>query len=116
MKKIIFGIFKIILLLVQIPLWFVNLFYGVGYMPNIDTGKIEEVFFYHTMYENISDLGYSFLFYISIVLVTLSFTLTIINLIKDNKIINQVSNVISIVSITLFIILLVIASTVSRGY
>ena len=72
MKNILLLISKITLSLVQIPLWFIKLFHGVGHMPNVDTGKIEEVHFYHTMYENISDLGYSFLIYTSMALIILS--------------------------------------------
>lgn len=48
MKKNLLLVSKIVLSLVQIPLWFANLFHGVGHMPNVDTGKIEEVHFYHT--------------------------------------------------------------------
>ena len=116
MKKLIIVSSKIILSLVQIPLWFVNLFHGIGHMPNVDTGKIEEVHFYHTMYENISDLGCSFLFIASTVLVVFSVVLAIITLIKNNKKVSLVSNVISIISVVLFIVLLIMASTVARGY
>ena len=116
MKKNLLLVSKIVLSLVQIPLWFVNLFHGVGHMPNVDTGKIEEVHFYHTMYENISDLGYLFLFYISIVLVFLSITLAILTIFKKNKKNYTISNVVTIISIVSFIVILVIASTVARGY
>lgn len=85
MKKLIIVSSKIVFSLVQIPLWFIKLFHGVGHMPNVDTGKIEEVHFYHTMYENISDLGCSFLFIISMVLVVFSVVLAILTLIKNNK-------------------------------
>ena len=116
MKNKMIVICKIVLSLIQIPLWFVNLFHGIGHMPNVDTGKIEEVHFYHTMYENVYDLGWSFLFYFSIGVVVLSVALAIISLIKNNKKIYFASNFISLLSITLFIILLIMASTVSRGY
>lgn len=116
MKKNLLLVSKIVLSLVQIPLWFVNLFHGVGHMPNVDTGKIEEVHFYHTMYENISDLGCLFLFYISIVLACLSITLAILTFLKKNKKINTVSNFVTVISIISFIIILIIASTVARGY
>lgn len=85
-------------------------------MPNVDTGKIEEVHFYHTMYENISDLGCLFLFYISIVLACLSINLAILTFLKKNKKINTISNVVTIISIVSFIVILVIASTVARRY
>ena len=116
MKKLIIVSSKIVFSLVQIPLWFIKLFHGVGHMPNVDTGKIEEVHFYHTMYENISDLVCSFLFIISMVLVVFSVVLAILTLIKNNKKISLVSNIISIISVVLFIVLLIMASTVARGY
>ena len=116
MKNILLLISKITLSLVQIPLWFIKLFHGVGHMPNVDTGKIEEVHFYHTMYENISDLGYSFLIYTSMALIILSVFFAIVSFIKNNKKINTVSNIISTISILSFVIFLILASTVSRGY
>ena len=115
MKKLIIESSKIVLSLVQIPLWFVNLFHGVGHMPNVDTG-IEEVHFYHTMYENISDLDCLFLFYISMALIILSIFFAIVSFIKNNKKINSVSNIISFISILSFAIFLILASTVARGY
>ena len=116
MKNILLLISKITLSLVQIPLWFIKLFHGVGHMPNVDTGKIEEVHFYHTMYENISDLGYSFLIYTSMALIILSVFFAIVLFIKNNKKINSVSKIISTISILSFVIFLILASTVSRGY
>ena len=116
MKKLIIVSSKIVFSLVQITLWFIKLFHGVGHMPNVDTGKIEEVHFYHTMYENISDLGYLFLFYISIVLVFLSIILALLTIFKKNKKINTISNVVTIISIVSFFVIMVIASTVTRGY
>lgn len=116
MKNILLLISKIILSLVQIPLWFIKLFHGVGHMPNVDTGKIEEVHFYHTMFENISDLGYSFMFYISIALIILSLSFAIVSFIKKSNKVNLTSNIISSVSIVSFVIFLIIASTVVRGY
>lgn len=116
MKNILLLISKITLSLVQIPLWFIKLFHGVGHMPNVDTGKIEEVHFYHTMYENISDLGYSFLIYTSMALIILSVFFAIVSFIKNNKKINSVSKIISTISILSFVIFLILASTVSRGY
>ena len=39
MKKLIIVSSKIVFSLVQIPLWFIKLFHGVGHMPNVDTGR-----------------------------------------------------------------------------
>ena len=56
MKKLILNISKIIIAIITIPLWFLGFYHGVGHMPNVDTGKIEEVHFYHSMYENLNSL------------------------------------------------------------
>ena len=64
MKKIILPIIKILTSLLTIPLWFIKFFVGVGHMPNVDTGKIEEVRFYHSMYENMNDMDLGLLFYL----------------------------------------------------
>ena len=43
MKKVLYPIIKISAPLLTIPFWFIKFFVGIGHMPNVDTGKIEEV-------------------------------------------------------------------------
>ena len=116
MKKLILNISKIIIAIITIPLWFVNIFHGVGHMPNVDTGKIEEVHFYHSMYENMDSLELSFMFYLFIVVVLSSVVLSIISIKTNDRKINKISNIVSVVTIVLFLVCLTVGSTVSRGY
>ena len=116
MKKVVYPITKISASLLTIPFWFIKFFVGIGHMPNVDTGKIEEVRFYHSMYENIFDIDLGILFCISIIMVLSSVVLAIITTRVSDKRINIISNVLSIVTIVFFLICLLIASTVSRGY
>ena len=75
MKKVLYPIIKISAPLLTILFWFINFFVGIGHMPNVDTGKIEEVHFYHSMYENIFDIDLGILFYLSIIMVLSSVVL-----------------------------------------
>ena len=93
MKKLILNISKIIIAIITIPLCFLGFYHGVGHMPNVDTGKIEEVHFYHSMYENLNSLELS----------------------NNNKI-YKISNITLIITIILFLVFLTVGSTVSRGY
>ena len=116
MKKIMFPIIKILTSILTIPLWFIKFFVGVGHMPNVDTGKIEEVRFYHSMYENINDMDLGILFYLSIILVLSSVILSAITIKVSDKRLYKISNVVFIVTISSFLLFLLIASTVARGY
>ena len=116
MKKFTYSIIKIISSLLTIPVWFIKFFVGIGHMPNVDTGKIDEVRFYHSMYENIIDIDLGILFYISIIIVLSSVILSVISTRTSNKRINIISNVLSVITIVFFLLCLVMASTVSRGY
>lgn len=116
MKKLIYPIIKITTSLLTIPLWFVKFFVGIGHLPDQNTGEIVEVHFYHSMYENINDLDLGILFYISIIIVLSSVVLSVITTRVSNKKINIISNVFSVVTIVSFLLCLVVASTVARGY
>ena len=116
MKKIIFPIIKILTSILTIPLWFIEFFVGIGHMPNVDTGKIEEVRFYHSMYENISDMDLGLLFYLSVILVLSSVILSAITTKASDKKINRISNIAFIITIVIFLLCLLVASTVARGY
>ena len=116
MKKIILPIIKILTSLLTIPLWFIKFFVGVGHMPNVDTGKIEEVRFYHSMYENMNDMDLGLLFYLAVILGLSSAILSIITIKVSDKRLYKISNVVFIISIASFLLFLLIASTVARGY
>lgn len=116
MKKLILNISKIIIAIITIPLWFLGFYHGVGHMPNVDTGKIEEVHFYHSMYEILNSLELSFIFYLFIVVVIVSIVLSTISIKSNNKKIYKISNIVLIITIILFLVCLTVGSTVSRGY
>ena len=116
MKKHFFSISKIILSVATIPLWFIKMFVGVGHLPN-QAGEIVEVIFRHSMLENIGDLANPILAYIAIVIAAIS---TVMNSIAwkspNSKGIKITANVAFGAAIGLFLIFLLVASTVARGY
>ena len=93
------------------------MFVGVGHLPDQTTGEIVEVIFRHSMFENIGELVYPILAYSVIAITLLSVIMnTIVLLSFDNKAIKITGNGLFVVSIGLFLILLLLASTVARGY
>ncbi|MDY2914092.1 MAG: hypothetical protein SOV58_05655 [Candidatus Enteromonas sp.] len=117
MKNTIFSISKILLSIATIPLWFLKMFVGVGHFPDQTTGEIVEVVFRHTMLENVGDWAHPIFAYIAMAIAAVS---AVINAIavkySDNKRIKITANVTFGVAIGLFLILMLLASTVARGY
>ena len=117
MKKQVFPVAKIILSITTIPLWFVKMFVGVGHLPDQATGEIVEVIFRHSMLENVGDLAHPILAYIAMAIAVVSAVINVIALkYSDNKKIKITANVTFGVAIVLFLILMLLASTVARGY
>ena len=117
MKNTIFTIGKMILSVATIPLWFVKMFIGVGHLPDQTTGEIVEVIFRHSMLENVGDLAHPILAYIAIAIAAVSVVMNSIALkAHDSKGVKVTANVVFWVTIGLFLILLLLGSTVSRGY
>ena len=117
MKNTIFSISKIVLSIATIPLWFVKMFVGVGHLPDQATGEIVEVIFRHSMLENVGDLAHPILAYIAMAIAVVSAVINVIALkYSDNKKIKITANVTFGVAIVLFLILMLLASTVARGY
>ena len=116
MKNKILNIVKIILSVVTFPLWFIKMFVGIGHLPNQETGEIVEVVFRHSMYENICAGAHPFLAYIAMAIIIAPIILNVVNLKLSNKKLQTISNIVFGVAIGLFIILLLFASTVARGY
>ena len=115
MKNKILNIVEIILSVITFPLWFIKMFVGIGHLPN-QAGEIVEVVFRHSMYENICDGTHPFLAYIAMTVIVSAIALNIVNLKFSNKKLQAISNIVFGVAIGLFIILLLYASTVARGY
>ena len=117
MKNTIFPISKIVLSIATIPLWFVKMFVGVGHLPDQATGEIVEVIFRHSMLENVGDLAHPILAYISMAIAVISSVINVIALKYSNsKRIKIAANVTFGVAMGLFLILMLFASTVARGY
>lgn len=116
MKKVIFGIGKIALSVITIPLWFIKMFVDVGHLPD-PSGAVREVIFRYSMLENVAALSLSAFAYLSMALAAGSVIVNILSLkFSDNKKLYVISNILFFCSIALFLILLILASTVARGY
>ena len=117
MKTHLFPISKSILSVATIPLWFVKMFVGVGHLPDQATGEIVEVIFRHSMFENIGDLAHPILAYIAMAIAVVSSVMNAIALkYSDSKRIKITANVTFGVAMGLFLILMLLASTVARSY
>lgn len=117
MKKTVFCIGKILLSVATIPLWFVKIFKGVGHLPDQETGEIVEVIFRHSMFENMRDGFHSIPAYVSMAVAVAAVVLNIIAFkYPDSKKIQTIGNIVFGVVIGLFLIMLLLASSVGRGY
>ena len=116
MKSKILNIVEIVLSAMTFPLWFIEMFVGIGHLPNQETGEIVEVVFRHSMYENVCDGAHPFLAYVAMAIIIASAILNVVNLKLSSKRLQTVSNIVFGAAIGLFIILLLYASTVARGY
>ena len=116
-EKYLFDISKIMVSLSLVPMWFAKIFNGVGHLPDQVTGEVVEVIFRHSMFENICD-GYNSIFaYVSIVLAVVAAIFNIIALkYRDSERIQKISNIVLGAAVGLFVIMLLLASSVGRGY
>ena len=115
MKSKTVNIAEIVLSAITFPLWFIKMFVGIGHLPNAE-GEIVEVIFRHSMYENVCDAASPVLAYIAMAAVIAAIILNVVNLKPSNKKLQTVGNIVFGLAIGLFIILLLYASTVCRGY
>ena len=116
MKKWIECVGKIVLSLALIPLWFVKFFHDVGVLPNED-GGVSRVDYYYTVFENLQATDFSFLFYLSLAMsiAALIFAILSWEFLKNKKIIFT-SRFLVVALVGVFLISVLVASTVSRGY
>lgn len=115
-KNKILNIVEIVLSAITFPLWFIKMFVGVGHLPNKETGEIVKVVFRHSMYENVCDGAHPFLAYMAMATMLFAIVLNIANLKLNNKKLLIIHNTAFGVAIGLFTVLLLYASTVTRGY
>ena len=117
MKRKVFNIIKIILSLITVPLIFVKMFVGVGYLPSENRVELLKTYFYHSIFENISDLISPIFAYATIAFAIVSASVNVIAVLRPNdKKISVISNIAFIVVMVAFIGLALVASTVARGY
>ena len=115
MKNNVFCIVKSFLSAVTIPLWFVKMFKGVGHLPHAN-GEIHEVIFRHSMFENICDGFSPALPYIAMVVALVSVIANTLALKTSNSKVNTFTNIVFGVTMIAFFTLLLLATTVARGY
>lgn len=107
---------KVLLSLIAIPLWFIKILKSVGYLPN-QNGDVLKVVYWHSMFENMRDGFSPFWAFVSIFLLVFSAVFNIVAIkFPQSKKINVVANSIFFASIFFFLILLVCAKYVERGY
>lgn len=111
MKSKVLNCGKILLSIIMLPLWFVDMFKGVGHLPDQDTGEIIEVVFRHSMFDNMSSPVFA---YLSIAMIIASVVLNVMVL-KYPKM-RIAGNAVFGFAIGTFVILLLFASSVGRGY
>lgn len=101
-----------------IPLWFVKFFHVVGHLPGqSDPDTIVQVDFYHSMYENVNADIFGFMFPVSIGLIAISVIFSAVCLkFTSNKKMQTVGHIIFGVTVGAFLLSLLLASTVRRGY
>ena len=118
MKKRIISIGEILISLGLIPLWFVKFFHGVGHLPSqSDPNTIVQVDFYHSMYENVNADIFGFMFPVSMVLIALSAIFSAVCLkFASNKKMQTVGHMLFGITVGAFLLSLLLASTVARGY
>ena len=119
MKKRIVPIGKMILSVATIPVWLVKMFVGVGHLPDKNTGEIVEVVFRHSMFENIGDLVHPALAYTAMVIALFSTAMNglVLKFVGElPKVVKTVANIAFWVAMGAFLLLLLLAYTVSRGY
>ncbi len=116
MKNKIFPVLQILLNLLCVPIYYLEIFRGVGLGYNPDTGKLFEKYFYHTPLENLKSLDCVFLMYINFILVGIAIFLIVFSLIKKDKKIRKGSYIFTALSLFVCLITIVLASTVARGY
>lgn len=118
MKRRIISIVEIILSLGLIPLWFVKFFHGIGHLPSqSDPNTIVQVDFYHSMYENVNADMFGFMFPVSIGLIAVSVIFSAVCLkFPNNKKMQKAGHIIFGIAVGVFLLSLLLASTVRRGY
>lgn len=117
MKKTVYGIARTLISIVTLLLWFLKIFADEGLMQDPVTGEIKKYVFTHSIFENMSTLAHPF-----VVKAAISFTIVCIAVnftglfFPRNKKLYVAANVVFILNVAAFVVVLIAASTVARGY
>lgn len=115
MKKHLFYVAKILLSAVTVPFWFLDIFVGGGFVVDINTGELVHKTVYYNMYSALHNFPY--LRFITIAMAVLSVITNVIAWkFSNGKAIKIVANVSFSVAATLFLVLLLLASTIPLDY
>ena len=113
-------IVKLIVDCIVLPLYFVKFFHEVAVLPGFsDEGEqiTNRIDYYYSIFDKISREGLSALLWISVVITVASVALCVANLIvKGNKSLKVVSNVVFAIAIVLFFVLLLISAGIRYSY
>ena len=117
-KAKLINIGEVLVSLGLIPMWFVKFFHGVGHLPSKNNPDIiVQVDFYHSMYENIGADVFGFMFPVSITLIAVSVIVSVACLkYPKYKKLQVASHIIFGITFGVFLLSLLLASTVARGY
>ncbi len=116
MKNKIIVIFKIVLSVIQIPLSYIKLFFETAHLYDRNTFEIKTVIYSYSMFDNLKTLDCLVLFYIMIVMAIVSTCLLLLTIQLNKKKLCVTSNVVTIISVFLFVVCLVLATFVERNY
>lgn len=117
-KNKVIAIGKIVSSLALLPLGFADIFHDVAYLQSSEnTNVVVKVDIYHDMFENMSCMGLTPLAYVSFFLIGLSVILSVATLFKkENRTLTIASHIVTAITITSFLVILLMASMVSRNY
>ena len=115
MKKDVFNIVKIVLSVITFPLWFIKMFVEYALLEN-QAGEIVKITYRYSMYKNVCEGAHFVYAYISMFIMAVSIVFSIIKIFIKNRKLKLISNIIFGIAITLFIVMLIYASTIDRYY
>ncbi len=100
-----------------VPLYFIKFIIGIGHFPSADGGIIEIKKFYHSPFENLTDMGCIWLMYASLALISASAVLSALGLVrKDSTKLHRASLYFFILSVVISALTVLFSTTVGRGY
>ncbi len=116
MKNRIMSLLQIVVNLLCVPIYFIKFIVGIGHLPSEDGGIVEK-YFYHSPFENLTDMDCGWLMYVSLVLILIAITTSVFSIVKkDNSKLQKSSLVVSIISFVIAVLAILFSTTIGRGY